>query len=87
MRMNWSYYDKDNQLIQPLTYNNKKTQETILNEALETLNNHDVLFIQGGVGTGKSVIVFHLIVHLQEGNNSHLHEGTGESVRLGLLQV
>jgi superfamily II DNA or RNA helicase len=66
-RINWSYYDKDNQLIPPLTYDNRKTQKTIINEALEALDDHDVLFIQGGVGTGKSVIALHLIAHYKKG--------------------
>ncbi|MFH0850544.1 MAG: DEAD/DEAH box helicase family protein, partial [Candidatus Bathyarchaeota archaeon] len=65
--MPWSYYAPTGEIVSPLIYDHGKTQETVVNEALEALDDSDIIFIQGGVGTGKSVIALHLIAHYKKG--------------------
>jgi hypothetical protein len=50
-----------------LIYDNGKDQENVVNEVLEALDKNDVVFLQGGVGTGKSIIALHLISHFRKG--------------------
>jgi Rad3-related DNA helicase len=63
----WSFRDSVDKILPPLVYDHDKTQETVVNEALEALDEHGIIFIHGGVGTGKSVIALHLIAYYGKG--------------------
>jgi len=63
----WGYRDKSGKLKPPLIYDSGKTQETVFYEVLEALDDNELVYLQGGVGTGKSVIALHLIDHYRKG--------------------
>jgi len=60
-------YDSKGNLIPPLKYSNGKTQEDIVNELVDLFKKYDILFLKGGVGTGKSAIALHLIKYFGKG--------------------
>lgn len=51
----------------PLKYSNGKTQEDVVCEIVEAFESYDIVALQGGVGTGKSVIGIHTIAHIGGG--------------------
>ncbi|MHA1973479.1 MAG: helicase C-terminal domain-containing protein [Candidatus Hodarchaeales archaeon] len=63
----WAFCNNSKQIIPPLRYENGADQESIINELLEALDENDLVFLQGGVGTGKSIIALHLISHYKKG--------------------
>ena len=65
--MVWKLYALDDTYLKPLEYSTGKTQENIVNEVIEALQKYDILFLKGGVGTGKSPISLHLINHYGSG--------------------
>ena len=65
--MVWKLYALDDTYLKPLEYSTGKTQENIVNEVIEALQKYDILFLKGGVGTGKSPIALHLINHYGSG--------------------
>ena len=66
-RAAWRLVDRDENTLPPLVYSTRKTQEDVVNEALEALDDHDVVFLMGGVGTGKSAIALHLLDYYGKG--------------------
>jgi Rad3-related DNA helicase len=63
----WRLYDiQRNEAIHPLRYENK-TQSDLIDDLLEALESHDTVFLQGAVGTGKSVIALHLVAEHGKG--------------------
>lgn len=67
IRKNWSLQNSNNECVSPLIYSNGKTQEDIVKEIIETLESYDVVSLQGGVGSGKSVIALQVISHFGSG--------------------
>ena len=63
----WRLLDRGGRPLHPLLYSNGKTQEGVVNEILEALDDHDIVFLVGGVGTGKSAIALHIIDHYGKG--------------------
>jgi len=63
----WSFFDSTDKPLHPLRYDCGKDQETIVQEVLEALDEHDIIFLQGGVGTGKSIIALHIIAYYGKG--------------------
>jgi Rad3-related DNA helicase len=60
----WNLYENDKQLV-PLEFSNKKNQEDIVNETLKKIKeNHKIIFIKGGCGTGKSAIALNIAKEL-----------------------
>ncbi len=58
--MGWSLY-KENDFLEPLVFSNKKTQEDVVNEVLESIKaGAKVIFIHGVCGTGKSAIALNI---------------------------
>ena len=66
-RAPWKLAGRDGRFLPPLVYSNGKTQEDVVNETLEALDDHDVVFLVGGVGTGKSAIALHIVDHYGKG--------------------
>jgi len=66
-RASWKLLGRDGEALPPLVYSNRKTQEDVVNETLEALDDHDLVFLVGGVGTGKSAIALHIIDHYGKG--------------------
>ena len=59
----WSLYE-NNQLLDPLTFSNGKTQQDIVNEVIQaTEQGYKIIFIKGVCGTGKSAIALNLAKH------------------------
>ncbi|MDO8556286.1 MAG: helicase C-terminal domain-containing protein [Nanoarchaeota archaeon] len=57
----WSLYNQHDELLKPLTFSNGKTQEHIVNEVVEAINQgHKIIFIKGTPGTGKSAIALNI---------------------------
>ena len=48
----WRLVDRDGRPLHPLLYSNGKTQEDVVNEIIEALDDHNIVFLVGGVGTG-----------------------------------
>lgn len=63
----WRLVDRGGRPLHPLLYSNGKTQEDVVNEIIEALDDHDIVFLVGGVGTGKSAIALHIIDHYGKG--------------------
>lgn len=60
----WSLYEKE-KFLEPLIFSNGKSQEDVVREVLEKINNGDrVIFIRGACGTGKSAIALNLAKEL-----------------------
>jgi len=63
----WRLFDaKKNVMIPPRQYSSK-SQIELVEEVLDSLKKHDIVFIQGAVGTGKSVVALHLIAEYGRG--------------------
>lgn len=66
----WSLYkleDGEYKYAPPLRYSTGKTQEDVLEEILEGLEDHDVVLFRGAVGTGKSAIALHVCKEMGRG--------------------
>lgn len=59
----WELTDKNGQIVQPRTYSNCKTQESVVNEVVDSFDDNKFVVLLGGVGTGKSAIALHVIKH------------------------
>ncbi|HOW37091.1 MAG TPA: DEAD/DEAH box helicase family protein [Candidatus Pacearchaeota archaeon] len=60
----WSLY-QENQKLNPLKFSNGKTQESVVKEVLDAIEEgNKVIFIQGKCGTGKSVLALHIAKEL-----------------------
>jgi len=57
----------DGEALPPLVYSSHKTQEDAVNETLEALDDHNIVFLVGGVGTGKSAIALHIVDYYDKG--------------------
>lgn len=56
----WSLYKKE-EFLKPLCFSNGKTQEDVVKEILEAIQNgHKIIFIHGVCGTGKSAIALNI---------------------------
>lgn len=55
----WSLYSGNDEL-KPLLFTNKKTQEDVVREVVETAKEHKVIFIHGTCGSGKSAIALNI---------------------------
>lgn len=66
-RSSWKLVNQKGEALSPLKYSNHKTQEDVVNEVLDALDDHDILFLRGGVGTGKSAIALHIIDYYGKG--------------------
>lgn len=63
----WRLYNhKRNEAINPLEYQSK-SQVDLINEIYDALEGCDIVFLQGAVGTGKSVVALHLIAEFGKG--------------------
>lgn len=63
----WRLYDLDkNEAVQPIKYENK-SQSRLVEEMVELLQSTNIVFLQGAVGTGKSVVALHLIAEYGKG--------------------
>lgn len=63
----WRLYNhKRNEAIHPLDYRSK-SQYDLINEIYDSLQECDIVFLQGAVGTGKSVVALHLIAEFGKG--------------------
>ncbi len=59
----WSLY-QDNQLLEPLTFTNGKSQADVVNDVIKaTEEGYKIIFIKGVCGTGKSAIALNLAKH------------------------
>jgi len=52
----WGFVDSEGKSIPPRVYTDGRSQEDIIEEVLNELKKNDIVFLKGGVGTGKSVI-------------------------------
>ena len=60
----WSLY-QDNKLLEPLVFSNDKSQEDIVDEVIQAIQEgNKIIFINGKCGTGKSGIALNLARHL-----------------------
>ena len=66
-RVVWKFTNSAGKVLPPLLYSNGKTQEDVILEVLEVLDDEEIVFLKGGVGTGKSVIALHVIDHYGKG--------------------
>lgn len=58
--MTWNLYEKG-EFLEPLRFSNGKTQEDVVKEVLDAINEgHKVIFIHGMCGTGKSAIALNI---------------------------
>ncbi len=58
--MTWSLY-QDNKFLEPLKFSNGKTQEDVVKEVLDAVEEgHKIIFIHGICGTGKSAIALNI---------------------------
>ena len=56
----WSLY-KNNQLLKPLKFSNNKTQEDLVKEIIQAVEQgNKIIFLKGMCGTGKSAIALNL---------------------------
>ncbi len=65
--MPWGLIDPDGVILPPFKYTSGKTQANIVNEIIEAFDDHDHLFLLGGVGTGKSAIALGVIAYYGKG--------------------
>ena len=63
----WNLRNSNNELLHPRRYSNGKTQEAVIEEILNLLDENDIVCLLGGVGTGKSPIALHIIAHYGKG--------------------
>ncbi|UZE93698.1 MAG: DEAD/DEAH box helicase family protein [Candidatus Pacearchaeota archaeon] len=58
----WSLYENNkNEILKPLIFSNNKSQEDIVKEVLEAIDEgYKVIFIKGVCGTGKSIVALNL---------------------------
>ncbi|MFP4559034.1 MAG: helicase C-terminal domain-containing protein [Archaeoglobaceae archaeon] len=63
----WRLYNhKRNEAVHPLHYQSK-SQYDVVKEIVDALQEVDTVFLQGAVGTGKSVVALHLIAEFGKG--------------------
>lgn len=62
-KKSWGLVDPDGVILPPFEYTSGKTQEDIVNEIIEAFDDHDYVFLLGGVGTGKSAIGLEVIAY------------------------
>jgi len=65
--MHWGFVDSDTLPLPPYVYSNGKNQSDVVNEIIEKFDDHDMIFLRGGVGTGKSPIALHVIGYYGKG--------------------
>lgn len=65
--VSWGLVDTDGRVLPPFVYTNGKTQEDVVEEIILKLRDSDIVFLRGGVGTGKSPIALHLIGYYGKG--------------------
>jgi len=65
--MTWELMDAKNVVVTPRQYSNGKTQDSVVNESIDALQNNKFIVIIGGVGTGKSAIALHIVKHFGSG--------------------
>ena len=62
--MTWNLYE-NGKFLEPLKFSNGKTQEDIVKEVLDAIDNrHKIIFIHGICGTGKSAIALNIARNL-----------------------
>lgn len=66
-KMHWGLVDSDTLTLPPFVYSNGKNQLDVVNEIIEKFDEHNMIFLRGAVGTGKSPIALHLIGHYGKG--------------------
>ena len=66
-RSAWKLVSSSGEVLPPMVYSNNKTQEDVVNEALDAIEDYDIVFLVGGVGTGKSAIALHIIDYYGKG--------------------
>ena len=54
-RSAWKLVSSSGEVLPPMVYSNNKTQEDVVNEALDAIEDYDIVFLVGGVGTGKNL--------------------------------
>lgn len=57
--MEWSLY-RDKEYLPPLAFSNDKTQLDIVEEVIEAIKHHKIIFIKGVCGSGKSAIALNI---------------------------
>jgi Rad3-related DNA helicase len=63
--MVWSLYEEDDEFLKPMSFSSGKTQEDVVKEVLDTINQGDkIIFIHGVCGTGKSAIALNIAKEL-----------------------
>ena len=63
----WGLFDLEKDEIIPPRKYSSKNQLDLIKEVVEALGSHDLVFVQGAVGTGKSVIALHVIANYGKG--------------------
>ncbi len=54
--MTWGLYDHKGTALPPRVFSNGKTQEKTIDEIIEKFDDHRIVLLKGGVGSGKSII-------------------------------
>ncbi len=54
--MVWGLYDHNNTELPPRVFTNGRNQEDIIDEIIESFDDHNIVLLKGGVGSGKSII-------------------------------
>ncbi len=54
--MTWGLYDRGGTALPPRVFSNGKTQEEAIDEIIEKFDDHRIVLLKGGVGSGKSII-------------------------------
>lgn len=67
MGIEWGLVDGNGRLMPPFVYTSGKSQEDIVNEVIEAFDDRDIVFLLGGVGTGKSAIALHVVSYYGKG--------------------
>jgi Rad3-related DNA helicase len=52
----WGLYARNGEKLKPWVFSNGKAQDAVIDEILEAFESSDVVFLRGGVGSGKSII-------------------------------
>ncbi len=57
----WSLYNKKDEFLAPLKYSNGKTQENVVEDVLDAVDdNYKIIFIKGTPGSGKSAVALNV---------------------------
>lgn len=54
--MVWGLYNREGEKLEPWVFSNGKAQSEVIDEVLGAFETSDVVFLRGGVGSGKSII-------------------------------